>query len=125
MNQVFMNLLQNAAEAIKDSGTITIRTFEKDGNVHVEINDTGIGISPARRERLFEPAFAKKGSRMKAGLGLFTSANIVQKHNGRIKVDSEVGKGSTFTVILPVEGVQLTEGAEPAQQADRCDQVDQ
>ena len=124
INQVFMNLLQNAAEAIRDKGTIVIRTFEEDGYVHVRVIDTGSGISPSRRERLFDPVFAKKGSRMKAGLGLFTSANIVQKHNGRIEVESEAGKGSAFTVILPVRGVQ-TEVDEPAQQADRCDGLEQ
>jgi len=120
INQVFMNLLQNAAEAIKDTGTIVIRSFEEDGNVHVLISDSGSGISPRRRERLFDPAFARKGSRMKAGLGLFTSANIAQKHNGRIEVESEVGKGSAFTVILPVQGVQ-SEAVEP----DRCDKLEE
>jgi len=123
INQVFMNLLQNAAEAIKDRGTIRIRTFEEQGNIHVRVSDTGSGISPRRRERLFDHTFAKKGSRMKAGLGLFTSANIVQKHNGRIEVESEVGKGSSFTVILPIQSVQ-SEAVEPAQPADRCDRLD-
>jgi AhpD family alkylhydroperoxidase len=125
INQVFMNLLQNGAEAIENRGTITIRTFEKDGNVHVRVIDTGTGISPRRREKLFDPAFAKKGSRMKAGLGLFTSAAIVQKHQGQIDVESEVGKGSTFVVILPVQGVEPLEAVEPAKQADRCDQLEQ
>ena len=124
INQVFVNLLQNAAEAIKDRGTITIRTFEEDGNVHVRVIDSGAGISPRRRERLFDPVFAKKGLRMKAGLGLFISANIVQKHNGRIEVESEVGKGAAFTVILPVQSVQ-TEAVESAQQADRCDELEE
>ncbi|MDH3217596.1 MAG: carboxymuconolactone decarboxylase family protein [Candidatus Krumholzibacteria bacterium] len=123
INQVFMNLLQNGAEAIKDKGTITIRTLAKGESVWVQVADTGAGISPRRRQRLFEPAFAKKGSRMKAGLGLFTSANIVQKHEGRIEVESEVGKGSTFTVILPVQGVQRADKADLAQKADRCDEL--
>lgn len=123
INQVFMNLLQNAVEAIKGSGKISIRTFERDGNVHVQFIDTGTGISPRRRERLFDPAFAKKGSRMKAGLGLFTSANIMQKHNGRIEVESEAGKGSTFTVVLPVRSVPAEE-AGPGQQVDRCDRLE-
>jgi signal transduction histidine kinase len=123
VNQVFMNLLQNAAEAIRNKGKIVIRTFEKDGNLHVSFSDNGIGISPKRLEQLFNPAFAQKGSRMKAGLGLFTSANIVQKHQGRIEVESEVGKGSKFTVILPVQSVQ-TEAVESAQQADRCDRLE-
>lgn len=124
INQVFMNLLQNAAEAIENSGKISIRTSEKDGNVYIQITDTGRGISPRRRERLFDPAIVKKGSRMKAGLGLFTSANIVQKHNGRIEVESEVGKGSTFTVILPVQGTEPKEYGDPALKADRCEQLE-
>ena len=62
---------------------------------------------------------------MKAALGLFTSANIVQKHNGRIEVDSEVGKGSTFTVILPVQGTQPAEKDDPTQKADRCDGLEE
>jgi AhpD family alkylhydroperoxidase len=123
VNQVFMNLLQNAAEAVKDKGTIVIRTFEEEGNVHVCVSDTGIGITPRQRERLFDPAFTKKRSRMKAGLGLFTSANIVQKHNGQIQVESEVGKGSAFTVILPVKSVP-SEAAGPTQQVDRCDRLE-
>ena len=123
VNQVFMNLLQNAAEAVKDKGTIVIQTFEEEGNVHVCVSDTGIGITPRQRERLFDPAFTKKRSRMKAGLGLFTSANIVQKHNGQIQVESEVGKGSAFTVILPVQSVP-SEAAGPAQQVDRCDRME-
>jgi signal transduction histidine kinase len=124
INQVFMNLLQNALEAIKDDGKISIRTFERDGKVHVQFIDTGTGISPRRRERLFDPAFAKKGSRMKAGLGLFTSANIMQKHGGRIEVESEVGKGSTFTVVLPVQGVPKEEAGH-GKEVDRCDRIDQ
>ena len=125
VNQVFMNLLTNAAEAIRDRGTITIRTFEQDGDIHVQIIDTGVGISPRRREKLFDPGFAKKGARMKAGLGLFASANIVQKHEGRIEVESEVGKGSTFTVVLPLKGVPSAETADPDQSTDRCDRLKQ
>jgi len=123
INQVFMNLLQNAAEAIRDSGVVSIRTSENDGNAYVQVTDNGSGISPRRLERLFDPAFAKKGSRVKAGLGLFTSANIVQKHNGRLEVKSELGKGSTFTVVLPVQSLQ-SEAVDPAQNADRCDELD-
>ena len=118
-----MNLLQNAAEAIKVNGTVSIRTFEKDGNVHIQIIDTGKGISRKRRERLFDPAFSKKGSRMKAGLGLFTSANIIRRHSGRLEVESEVGKGSTFTIVLPIQTIQA-DGVEPAKQADRCDRLE-
>ncbi|UCH84317.1 MAG: carboxymuconolactone decarboxylase family protein [Candidatus Latescibacterota bacterium] len=120
VNQVFMNLLTNADEAIKTTGTITIRTFERNGNAHIQIIDTGVGITPGRLERLFDPGFVRKGARMKAGLGLFTSASIVQKHQGRIEVDSKVGQGSTFTVILPVEGGQPESDEQPS----RCDRLD-
>ena len=126
INQVFMHLLTNAAETIKDKGTITVQTSEKDGHVQVQVVDTGAGISPKRLEKLFDPGFVKKGSRMKAGLGLFTSYSIVQRHHGRIEVESEVGKGSTFTVVLPVRGehVQPAEKVDTGEQTDRCDRLE-
>jgi AhpD family alkylhydroperoxidase len=119
LNQVFMNLLTNAAQAVKDEGTITIQTFVEDGNVHVKISDTGVGIPPEQLDSVFDPGFTKKGKRVKAGIGLFVSSNIVQKHHGQIKVESEIGKGSTFTVILPrdpgiEEGAQKTNDQTPA-----------
>lgn len=102
LNQVFMNLLTNAIEAIETSGTVTIRTFVSDGKVLVQLVDTGMGISPEQMKNLFEPSLTKKGPRVKAGLGLFTSFNIAQKHGGEIKVESTPGEGSTFTVVLPI-----------------------
>jgi len=126
LNQVFMHLLTNAAQAIIGTGTITVRTFIKNGNVYIEIADTGIGISPEKMEQLFEPGFTKKGPRMKAGLGLFTSYNIVQKHRGEIKVESKVGKGSTFSVILPTDLVEQTKAPESPKsdiQTSRCERL--
>lgn len=102
LNQVFMNLIANAVQAINGTGTITIRTVANGDAVHVEIADTGVGIPAEQVRQLFDPSFSKRGSRIKAGLGLFTSYNIVQKHGGEIRVESEVGKGSRFTVVLPV-----------------------
>ena len=102
MNQVFMNLLLNAGQAIDGKGKITVRTFEKDLNVVVEITDTGVGIPEVHMVRLFDPTISKKGARVKAGLGLFTSYNILRKHKGDISVKSKVGKGTTFTLTLPV-----------------------
>ncbi|MBD3298566.1 MAG: tetratricopeptide repeat protein [candidate division Zixibacteria bacterium] len=102
LNQVFMNLIANAVQAIDGTGSITVRTFANDGYVHVEIADSGVGIPAEQVRQLFDPSFSKRGSRIKAGLGLFTSYNIVQKHGGEIRVESEVGKGSRFTVVLPV-----------------------
>ncbi|MGD8539623.1 MAG: carboxymuconolactone decarboxylase family protein [Candidatus Aminicenantes bacterium] len=127
LNQVFMHLLTNAAEAIRGKGTIRIRTFVDDENVHVEITDTGIGILPDQKDGIFEPNFRKDGSRVKAGLGLFTSYNIVQNHKGHIEVESDVGKGSTFRVILPKDfnkkEYRKLEG-EPASPAHRCEQME-
>ncbi|MEE9269138.1 MAG: HAMP domain-containing sensor histidine kinase, partial [Candidatus Krumholzibacteria bacterium] len=82
---------------------ITIRTSVENGNVHVKIADTGIGIPPEQMPTLFEPSFTKKGPRVKAGIGLFTCYNIMAKHQGRLQVESEVGKGTTFTMILPTD----------------------
>ncbi|NIR46982.1 MAG: PAS domain S-box protein [Phycisphaerae bacterium] len=101
INQVFMNLLTNAVQAIEGEGTITISTYMENGYVHVQIVDTGVGIASERIKGLFDPAFTAKESRVKTGLGLYTSYTLVQKHHGQIKVKSEVDKGSTFTVILP------------------------
>ena len=102
LNQVFMNLLLNAGQAIENEGTITIKTFSRNNRVHVQITDTGSGIPPDQLQRLYEPAFTKKGVRVKAGIGLFSSYNIVQKHKGEITAESIIGKGTTFTVMLPL-----------------------
>jgi two-component system, NtrC family, sensor kinase len=102
LNQVFMNLVLNAAQAIKERGTITVRTRAVDGAVRIEIQDTGAGIPDEHRERIFEPGFTTKGNRVGMGLGLLTSRQIVDRHHGRIDVESQVGRGTTFAVTVPV-----------------------
>jgi signal transduction histidine kinase len=102
LNQVFMNLILNAIQAIKGEGKITIRTFIDNGNVRIQIIDTGIGIPKEQLKSLFDPRFTKDEKRVKAGLGLFTSYTIMHKHNGDIKVESKVGKGSIFTIVMPL-----------------------
>ena len=124
-NQVFLNLITNAANAIPERGSITVRTFEKNGNVYVQIVDNGIGISEEKLANLFDPTFTMNGTRIKAGLGLFTSSDIMQKHHGRIEVESEIGKGSKFTVIFPLLEAQNIEAVEPPQHTDRCSKLDQ
>ena len=116
INQVFMNLLVNAAHAIESRGTITIRTRQADDDwVCVEITDTGKGISKAHLKRIFDPFFTTKPVGKGTGLGLSLAYGIVNKHGGRIEVDSDVGKGTSFRVWLPVnskttrEDVELTE----------------
>jgi phosphate/phosphite/phosphonate ABC transporter binding protein len=102
MNQVFMNLLANAGQAIKDKGTITIRTAERNGCIEIAISDTGSGISQDKIGRIFEPFFTTKEVGKGTGLGLSIAYDIVKKHNGTIAVESEPGKGTTFTVVIPV-----------------------
>ncbi|WKJ91135.1 response regulator [Methylomonas montana] len=102
LNQVFMNLLVNAAQAIETKGDIDIRTGCDDRAVWVDISDNGNGIAPENLTRLFEPFFTTKPVGKGTGLGLSISQNIVRKHGGRIEVDSELGRGSRFRVWLPI-----------------------
>lgn len=101
LNQVFMNLLVNAAHAIDERGTITVRTGQDDKLVWVEIEDTGRGIAPEHMARIFDPFFTTKPVGQGTGLGLSVAYGIVQKHGGIIEVRSELGKGACFTVKLP------------------------
>jgi signal transduction histidine kinase len=102
LNQVFINLLKNAAQAIEDSGTIRIRTTREDSQVRVEISDSGRGIPPERLKNIFDFRFSADGSRVKMGSGLSTAYSIIQSHSGELKFDSEVGKGTTVSIYLPV-----------------------
>jgi signal transduction histidine kinase len=99
-----MNLLVNAAHAIPDKGEITLRTGRTGDEVFVAVADTGIGIAPENINRVFEPFFTTKPVGKGTGLGLSLAYSIVQKHQGHIEVQSEPGKGTTFTVWLPIEG---------------------
>lgn len=102
LNQVFMNLLVNAAHSIAERGVISIYTECKDEWVYIRVQDTGCGIPPENLSRIFEPFFTTKPVGSGTGLGLSLSYGIVQKHNGHIEVKSEVGIGTGFTVCLPV-----------------------
>jgi len=102
MNRVFMNLLVNAAHAIEQQGVITVRSWEEDGYVCVSVADTGQGIPEANLNRIFEPFFTTKEVGKGTGLGLSIAYDIVKKHNGEITVRSEPGKGTEFTVRIPV-----------------------
>ncbi len=102
INQVFMNMLVNASQAIQGEGTITIRTFRQGDTVNVQFSDTGTGIPPESLSRIFDPGFTTKGVGVGTGLGLSICFKIAQDHGGGIDVESEVGKGSTFTIRLPI-----------------------
>jgi PAS domain S-box-containing protein len=105
LNQVFMNLLINAAHAIEGRGRITVRTGYNDAQVWVEITDTGKGIPPELLGRIFEPFFTTKPIGQGTGLGLSLSYGIVQRHGGVIEVSSKVDAGSVFKLVLPRGGV--------------------
>lgn len=103
LNQVFMNLLINAIEAIKDCGKVTLRTGYTDTrHVWVEIEDTGTGIQEDVRCRVFDPFFTTKPVGQGIGLGLSLAYRIVKDHQGEINIDSTPGLGSKFRVVLPI-----------------------
>jgi PAS domain S-box-containing protein len=104
LNQVFMNLLVNAAHAIEGQGVIRVRTGCNDQQIWVEVTDTGVGIPPENINRIFDPFFTTKALGKGTGLGLSLAWGIVQRHRGTIEVKSEPGKGSTFRVLLPIDG---------------------
>ncbi|MBI5212317.1 MAG: response regulator [Nitrospirae bacterium] len=102
LNQVFMNLLVNAAQAIEKQGEITLKTWHDNGFIYVSISDTGSGIPEDRINRIFEPFFTTKEVGKGTGLGLSIAYDIVKKHKGEIIVESAVGKGTTFIIKIPV-----------------------
>jgi two-component system NtrC family sensor kinase len=104
LQQVFMNIILNAAEAMNGRGTLTITSSldPKKEQIRVAFKDTGHGIRPEDMPRLFEPFFTTKEVGKGTGLGLAISYSIIQKHKGTIEVSSQVGQGSTFTIILPL-----------------------
>lgn len=104
LNQVFLNLLVNAAQAIEGKGKVHITSYRKDDSIFVDFADDGCGIPEENLESIFNPFFTTKDVGEGTGLGLSISYAIVQKHNGDISVCSEVGKGTTFTIQLPLSG---------------------
>ena len=101
LNQVFMQVLKNALQAIEDVGTITITSHEDSDKVYVRIHDTGTGIPREELDRLFDFGFNQKTDRVMMGFGLVTSHHIIQAHQGDIDVKSEEGKWTEVTIRLP------------------------
>jgi len=102
INQVFMNLLANAMDAIGQRGTVRITTAREGEMARIDVTDDGVGIPEEHLHRIFDPFFTTKPQGQGTGLGLSISHGIVTGHGGRIEVRSAVGKGSTFTVYLPL-----------------------
>lgn len=101
LNQVFMNLLVNASQAIHGKGQVVVKTAYDQNWAYIVVSDTGIGIPPSSLQRVFDPGFTTKGVGVGTGLGLSISYNIIKKHDGTISVTSTVGEGTEFTIKLP------------------------
>lgn len=102
LGQVFINLMVNASQAIKSKGVIEVKTYKQGKYVCVDVRDTGEGIPPENIKRIFDPFFTTKPVGQGTGLGLSVSHEIIKKHGGEIRVQSRMGEGSTFTVMLPI-----------------------
>lgn len=103
LNQVFMNILDNACYALKGKGTIYIRLQKKDKDVIIEFEDNGCGMSKEQAAKIFDPFFTTKPVGEGTGLGMSISYKVIQKHNGTISVESTEGKGTIFRIQLPIK----------------------
>jgi signal transduction histidine kinase len=101
LQQVFLNIILNAKDALPDGGTIKISTEIKDDFILIKFADNGVGISPQNLPKVFSPFFSTKESRKGMGLGLSNSRWIILKHKGDIQVESQLNEGSTFSIYLP------------------------
>ena len=118
LNQVFMNILDNAQYAIKGEGTVTISVKQDGDNVIIKFSDTGEGIKKEDLRKVFEPFFTTKPVGQGTGLGMSITYRVIKNHNGEIFVDSEVGKGTTFTIKLPVNYAKET--GEDSEKTQEC-----
>ena len=108
VNQVFMNIIYNGIQAISGEGTLTIATRKENDWAIITIEDSGKGIPPEIIGKIFDPFFTTKEIGQGTGLGLSISYGLIEKHGGHIEVESEVGKGTRFTVrLLPLPVTQL------------------
>ena len=117
INQVFLNLISNAAQATGDNGVITLRTVLRGASVCVEVEDNGSGIPAEVLPKIFDPFFTTKKVGEGTGLGLSIAYKIIAEHSGRIEVDSVIGRGTRFTITLPADVTQQAELAKTVQLA--------
>jgi len=102
LQQVFTNIILNAIQAMPQGGRLTVQTSASDNQVKVEVKDTGYGISPENMSKLFTPFYTTKEEVKGVGLGLAVAYGIIKRHHGTIEVQSKEGKGTTFTIRLPL-----------------------
>ncbi|MFH2091958.1 MAG: response regulator [Pseudomonadota bacterium] len=101
LNQAFMNIMLNAAQAIEEKGQIRIQTQKQGEQVHISISDTGCGIEKEDLSKIFDPFYTTRQIGSGTGLGMHVAYHVIKDHHGRIQVDSSVGQGTTFTITLP------------------------
>jgi two-component system NtrC family sensor kinase len=106
LQQVCTNLILNAIQAMPEGGRLTLNTSANNSQVIIEVQDTGCGISPENMRKLFTPFFTTKEKGKGVGLGLAVAHGIIQRHQGRIEVQSKEGEGTTFTIYLPLTEVR-------------------
>jgi len=117
--QVFVNLINNACDASPAKATVSIAGYVQDNNINIAIEDTGPGISPTMRERVFEPFYTTKSVGSGTGLGLSLVYSIVDRHNGRIRIDDQYNAGTRMVVSLPITNANPMADAEPGSVAVR------
>lgn len=101
LNQVYLNMIINAIQAMPMKGTLRIKTQLKQKQIHIKFTDSGVGIPDAELDKIFDPGYTTKGAGVGTGLGLSICFQIIKEHKGEITVKSEAGKGTTFEIILP------------------------
>lgn len=107
LQQTVMNMIMNARDAIENEGQIIIKTFQDSENIIIEISDTGTGIPDEIQDKIFDPFFTTKAPGKGQGLGLAISYNIIKRFNGDIRLKSKEGEGTTFTIVLPIDGKEI------------------
>ena len=108
LNQAIMNILKNACEAIEGTGTVRVVTSVAEGCVYIEIADDGKGMTAEQLKFLFDFQFSSQRAQVRVGMGLKVAHGIIQRHRGTIDVSSELGKGTKFIVMLPINGITLS-----------------
>ena len=117
VQQLLLHVMTNALHAMPDSGTLTLRTRSEGDSIAIDVTDTGRGIAEEHLDKIFDPFFTTKDVWQSTGLGLSVCHSIVESHGGHIDVVSELGKGSTFTIVLPIKSTKSgSSGSSPGEE---------